>query len=507
MRHTDRTWWNRGRGFLPALLLIGACGGDAGADNAIGAPFAGGAAPAVPNPPSGVAGSAPGTMTGVITPPPNMMTQPPPTTGATQPPPAGGVPCEVATVVSKNCTLCHAASARFGAPMPLMTLADFHADSKSVVGKKVYEVTPERINATDIKRRMPPASSSEVPAGDLAMFTTWLQGGAKAGANACAITDPMATGGDVKQPAAGSGGTMMPVTGMPGRMGHASIEPIEYNDPDMKCYKFLAHAQGDMNKPYMKSPGQQYINFGFKAPWTGTMYSRAIKLAIDPNSKVIHHWLLFKTGSVSDGSIAPGSGTHGSQDELLHGWAPGASPIYLDPDLGIKLDGGSNFLLEVHYYNDTGSSQPDMSGAEICVTPKKPTNEVALSWVGTDSIAGTSAQGTCTPRSQEPIHIIAAQPHMHLKGTRMKVVVNRKGGMKETIHDMPFDFEYQRYYVLDVTLMPGDTMTTSCTYSAPSTFGSATENEMCYFFSLHWPGGALASGSALPVHGQNACLL
>jgi hypothetical protein len=124
--------------------------------------------------------------------------------------------------------------------------------------------------------------------------------------------------------------------------------------------------------------------------------------------------------------------------------------------------------------------------------------------VGTDSIVGTSAQGTCNPRAQMPIHLIAAQPHMHLKGTHMKVVVNRSGGMKETIHDMPFDFDYQRYYVLDSVLMPGDSMTTSCTYNAPATFGSATENEMCYFFTLHWPAGALGGGSL--IHGQNTCL-
>jgi hypothetical protein len=419
-------------------------------------------------------------------------------------PTSGSVPCEVASVVSKNCTLCHSATPRYAAPMPLMALADFQADAKVTKGKKVFEITPERINATDIKRRMPPASSPTVAANDLSTFTTWLQGGAKGVPNGCPITDAMATpttGPDTMGNPPGTDPTMVPSKG---GMGHASIEPIMYDDPDMKCYKFLAHAQGDLNKPYMKSPGQQYMNFGFKAPWTTDVYSRAIKLAIDPNSKVIHHWLLFKTPSVGDGSVAAGSGTHGSNDVLLHGWAPGASPIYLDPDLGMKLEASSDYLLEVHYYNETGGPSPDSSGAEVCVTTKKPVNEVALSWVGTDSIAGTSAQGTCSPRAQAPIHIIAAQPHMHLKGNHMKVVVNRKGGMKETIHDMPFDFDYQRYYVLDTTLMPGDTMTTTCTYSAPSTFGSATENEMCYFFSMHWPAGALGGGSL--IHGQNTCL-
>jgi hypothetical protein len=494
MRGTN-SWLNVGRLLGSTLFVIaGGCDGSEESRNPMEQPAPAGTSSVTPGSHSGVAGSTSPTMTpgaagsGVTTQPP---------TAAMPAPLSAGVPCEVASVVSKNCTLCHAASVRFGAPMPLMTLADFHADAILTKGKKVFEVTPERINATDIKRRMPPASSAAVVAPELAMFTTWLQGGAKGVPNACPITDamPPTTGVD----------TMMPGMGKPPTsMGHASIDPIEYADPDLKCYKFLAHAQGDKTKPYMKSAGQQYINFGFKAPWTAKQYSRAIKLAIDPNSKVIHHWLLFKTPSASDGSIAVGSGAHGSSDILLHGWAPGASPIYLDPDLGMLLESNAGYTLEIHYYNETGGPSPDMSGAEVCVTPKIPAHEVALSWVGTDSIAGTSAQGTCNPRNQQPVHIIAAQPHMHLKGNHMKVVVNRAGGMKETIHDMPFDFEYQRYYVLDTTLMPGDTMTTSCNYSAPATFGSATENEMCYFFSLHWPAGALGGGSL--IHGMNTCL-
>lgn len=499
MRHSI-SWQNVGRLLGSTLLMVAAGCGSEQPGGPVATPVGGSAASPTTTLPSGIAGSGATRPTTIGAAGSGVTTLPQAATPAT--PLSGGVPCEVASVVSKNCTLCHAASTRFTAPMPLMTLADFHAEAVATKGKKVFEVTPERINATDIKRRMPPASSTAVSAADLAMFTTWLQGGAKGVPNSCAITDPMATPATMD---AGTGTpgmpTMMPTTGS---MGHASIEPIEYNDPEMKCYKFLAHAQGDLNKPYMKSPGQQYINFGFKAPWTGNMYSRAIKLAIDPNSKVIHHWLLFKTPSVGDGSVAVGIGAHGSSDVLLHGWAPGASPMYLDPDLGMLLENGASYVLEVHYNNDTGGSSPDNSGAEICVTPKKPANVVALSWVGTDAIAGTSAQGTCTPNSQSPIHIIAAQPHMHLKGNHMKVVVNRKGGMKETIHDLPFDFEYQRYYVLDTTLMPGDTLTTTCTYSAPSTFGTGTESEMCYFFSMHWPAGAIGGGSL--IHGQNTCL-
>jgi hypothetical protein len=307
------------------------------------------------------------------------------------------------------------------------------------------------------------------------------------------------------------GGTAVAMGGAGGATatsgGSASVTPIEYNDPDMKCYKFLAHAQGNMNAPYSQGPGENYVNFTFNAPWQGTVYSRAIKLAIDPNSKVIHHWLLFKqTGPVTDGAVAPGIGTH-PDGILLHGWAPGASPLYLDPDVGMKLESNVGYELELHYNNSGNAPGDDHSGAEVCVTTKVPAHVAELAWLGTDAIGGTTAVGNCAPSSTEPIHIIAAQPHMHLLGYHMKVVVNRVGGGQDVIHDEDFSFGNQRYYVLNATLMPGDTVTTTCMYTGPATFGSSTNNEMCYFFSMHWPAGALRStGIGSLVHGADSCM-
>jgi hypothetical protein len=89
----------------------------------------------------------------------------------------------------------------------------------------------------------------------------------------------------------------------------------------------------------------------------------------------------------------------------------------------------------------------------------------------------------------------------------MKVVLNRKGGMKEIIHDEDFDFEYQRQYVMDVTINQGDTLTTTCSYTGASTFGKGTNDEMCYFFSTHYPYNSLSSlGIGTIIHGPNSCL-
>jgi hypothetical protein len=458
--------------------------------NVVGAAVAGSTG-MVAGPVTGAAGSSVGR--GVASPAPGAAGSTAATPGSKPAAVSGGVPCDVAPIISQHCTLCHAAAPKFGAPMSLMTAADFQAMSHSMPSMPVYQVAPGRLNATDPSKRMPPVSATALSPTELQTLGAWLTGGAKPASPGCPVTETSAQpvgGGAVSS---GSGG--------------ASITPIDYQDPDMKCYKLLVHAQGDVNKPYMQSPGEEYVDVSFKAPWTGTVYSRAIKVVLDPNSKVLHHWLLFKDTTMKpDGSVTPVGllGVHTDGAVLLHGWAPGASDVYLDPDVGMKLEGNVSYTLEAHLNNSGAVAGGDHSGAEICVTTKVPAHIADISWVGTDNIAGTTAQGTCTPHGNDPIHVIAAQPHMHLKGTHMKVVINHKTGMAETIHDTDFSFENQRYYVEHSIMMPGDTMTTTCTYSAPATFGPSTNAEMCYFFTLHWPGGAIGGPSL--IHGANTCV-
>jgi hypothetical protein len=403
----------------------------------------------------------------------------------------GGVPCEVAAVVSKHCASCHGEDQKFGAPRALVAAADFRAQSKLETGKSLTAVIPTRFAPSDTNRRMPPTSKPAMTADEQKTLKTWLEQGAKAASPGCAIEAPA----DAPVTAGGKGGS-----------GGASTMPIEYDDPEMECYKLTTFANGNKAKKYTVAAGTRdaYVNFYMKAPWEGVRYTRAVKVLTD-NDKVIHHWLLFNNKSPQrDGQVSPGSGTHGADEELLYGWAPGATPLYLDPDVGQLIEGGSGFTLEAHY-NNTGAAGDDASGAELCVTTKVPAHVAGLSWVGSDSIAGTSANGTCRPKSQE-IHLIAAQPHMHLKGKHMKVVINRAGGMKETLHDEDFSFENQRYYVLNSVLQPGDTMSTTCSYSSAATFGQSTMQEMCYFFSLHWPAGALTGGTGGLLHGGYSCL-
>jgi hypothetical protein len=396
------------------------------------------------------------------------------------------LPCDVAAVVQQACWTCHGATRQFTAPMSLVTYEDFQAPAPSNPARKVYEVVAERVHHETMP--MPPPPNARLDASQLALMDAWLSGGAIAGTQAtCGTTvDPVAGAG-------GAGGT-----GGVGGTGGAGGAPAPGN---VQCFEFRAHAQGDVNAGYPVGAGTKdaYMNFTFNAAWPAGAQAISFKSKID-NTNVIHHWLLYQSdGSVPEGGVESSSGTHGG-DELLAGWAPGASDNVLPDDVGMRL--GTGFTLELHYNNAGAVTETDHSGVEVCVTDTPRTHEAGLHWLGTEAIflAGAgNAAGNCTPRQDlGPITILRSWPHMHLKGTHLSTLIKRTGGAApEMLIDKPFDFHNQVAYDTPAVINPGDTLTTTCTYNAGATFGPGTTAEMCYNFVLAYPNGALTSTNPL----------
>ncbi|MET0343696.1 MAG: hypothetical protein ABW252_21970 [Polyangiales bacterium] len=294
-----------------------------------------------------------------------------------------------------------------------------------------------------------------------------------------------------------------------GGRGGTSTTPIEYDDPDLKCYLLRAFESVENREGKYRVPSTRdlYVGFNIKAPWTTTQYIRSVRSHVD-NKAILHHWLLYKQGTgIPEAILEATNGAHPG-GTLLYGWAPGTDDLWLDPDVGMEVTPGTVFQVENHYNNLTGKPLLDASGVEICVTPHKPEKLAAMSFVGTDAIRGTVATGTCTPKITEPVNIIMSFPHMHKKGVRLKVDWTHADGSSETVHDEPFNFDYQRTYNHpNFAVKPGDKLTTTCTYDSPARFGQGTDDEMCYFFALHWPAGALANPNIFAqLHGPATCI-
>lgn len=402
---------------------------------------------------------------------------------------AAGVPCAVRKVVQDRCGSCHGATP-LGSPMSLVTLANWQAPSSSDRTKKYWEQAKVRINAAS--NPMPPAAIGMLSAAEKAALNGWLDAGAPASSEAC---EPPATAGG----------------GMTG--GGA-------NGPDttgLDCYRLLAHAQGNKNAKYKVGAAiDKYMNFGFQAPWQGTVYGVVVKPVID-NAQALHHWLLYRE-QVADGSVTETIGQHAG-GELIHGWAPGGIPMDFrhHGDVGFELP-PTTYSVEIHY-NSSDPNAQDASGVELCVSRAKPQHVASQSWLGYDQggvisyatglclAPATSWTGTCRPSSQQPIHLLFMTPHLHQTGRHLKAVINGPNGSR-TLHDKPFDFAYQVSYETKEVLMPGESITTTCTFSAPNCAGQSTSQEMCYLFTLAYPKQTLVDfgPEGTLMHGEGVCL-
>jgi hypothetical protein len=121
----------------------------------------------------------------------------------------------------------------------------------------------------------------------------------------------------------------------------------------------------------------------------------------------------------------------------------------------------------------------------------------------------TKWTGTCKPAAQsQPIHMLFMIPHLHQTGRHLKSVIKGVDGKERILHDKPFDFAYQTTYETREVLMPGETITTSCTFSEPKCAGHATSAEMCYLFTYAYPKKALADNGPEGkfIHGEGTCL-
>ena len=113
-----------------------------------------------------------------------------------------GLPCDVATVLAKNCTSCHGSSPVGGAPMALVTYEDLAAASP----KGGTYASRSVVRMKDAAAPMPPGAMPTVAAADVDAFSAWVNSGMPKGS--------CGGGGGSSSSTTGAGGSA-PLTGLP----------------------------------------------------------------------------------------------------------------------------------------------------------------------------------------------------------------------------------------------------------------------------------------------------
>lgn len=374
---------------------------------------------------------------------------------------SGKLPCDVEAVLKSNCQSCHAATPKFGAPMPLVTYADLTADAKSDASKKVYELVGERIH--DDAHPMPQAPNPRLDAADTAALDEWIADGAPAASEDC-----------------GSGGA-----------GGFGPTPISCT-PDLALEPATSFTMPT-------NTDDIYICYGFDVSSDQKRQVTAFVPRV-VNPKIVHHIVLFESDAPVPAEPTPCSLSGAQNSRIVSVWAPGGEAFELPKEAGIPLEGTTHYMVQVHYNNLTHLvGETDNSGFDLCTTTDLRPNDADILAFGTFNFeipAHGSLDVTCNftiPAGFPPTHVIGVMPHMHKLGTAIATVIQPAGGgpARDLGGRVPWDFNSQYWSKYDEVVQGGDSVKTQCAWSNNTdqavTWGEDTEDEMCFSFTAYYP--------------------
>jgi copper type II ascorbate-dependent monooxygenase-like protein len=245
---------------------------------------------------------------------------------------------------------------------------------------------------------------------------------------------------------------------------------------------------------------EAYLCFGFDADTLQTLPVRAIELHENPAAVQLHHVALYVTaGDYPDGPVECEEMPEDAVE--LYVWAVGGKPLELPDDVGIALPESSRrFAVQVHAIR-TNEGPAAEAALTVCAggTPANLAAWLPLRAPVPALRPGLSDISTFDCRVDAPLHIFSTWPHMHLLGSEFHGTIIRADETREPLIDVvPWIFEDQQAYRVDVDVAAGDALETQCIWfndTEEYVFGGPrTVDEMCNQSLIVWP--AAAAGCA-----------
>ena len=218
-------------------------------------------------------------------------------------------------------------------------------------------------------------------------------------------------------------------------------------------------------------------------------------------AKYVHHFVVYGTRKESDGKDVT---------EIVWAWAPGVAPLVVPKEAALLFGtcGYYKTRMNVHYNNPagTGVGMVDTSGVKVYWTKKKRPHTAGIITLGdvivTQKIPIPQGSGLstyhydcpadCTKHLTEPLNVYGIMQHMHSTG-KQTITTHWRGDKR--LPDLGrtdfFNFNFQTTMLKHATIMPGDSLRTSCTFKQRSDretkFRDGSSDEMCVQFVYVWP--------------------
>ncbi|WP_052518816.1 hypothetical protein [Archangium violaceum] len=225
-------------------------------------------------------------------------------------------------------------------------------------------------------------------------------------------------------------------------------------------------------------------------------------------------------GGLNPPGVPQGQGSNGS---LIGGWAPGGEGRDLPGGTGVRIQPGSKLVMQLHYNTSSAPPAPDVSKLLLKLDDSVE-HEAFLfpftnpQWIrdrkmsipqgesdafhifGYDALEFASRASKQKIRANAPISVYGAQLHMHQRGTRTALTVEKGDKEKACLLEIPeWNFHWQGMHVLQqaVRISPGDSLRIECHWNnagfiphhgaplpavADLNWGEGTNDEMCVAF-------------------------
>jgi hypothetical protein len=339
---------------------------------------------------------------------------------------------DVLPILQRNCQSCHRPG-EIG-PMPLLTYEGTRPWAKA-------------IKAAVVSRKMPPwfadpkyghfANDRRLSDADIHIVTAWVEAGAPEG--------------DAKD----------------------KPRPVEWTDgwnikPDLVF---------EMPKAYTVPPAGTIEYTYFVVPTGLTKDTWVIDGEVRPgNRSVVHHasvhvrppgsqWL--KDARPGEPYVPPKQGalpapldpSVNTSNEWLLGYVPGVHGEYFDKDhrAAKLIPAGSDLVFEMHYTTN-GKAGDDRTKVGFVLAKQPPQQRLLTVPVAGMNFAippgDPDHEGRATATFNQSVELVYSQPHMHLRGKDMDILLHYPSGESETLVSVPhFDFGWQMVYYQDKPLL------------------------------------------------------